>query len=66
MTDPVQKKRRWDLIVKMTHWGIVAAIIGNGMITGEKRYGVEGTLACGKTRVAGFDLKGGNRPPQHP
>jgi cytochrome b len=35
MTGANPKKRRWDPIVKMTHWGIVAAIIGNGLITGE-------------------------------
>lgn len=52
MTDTMQKKRRWDPIVKMTHWGIVAAIIGNGMITGEGSgahiwvgYGLAGLLA---------------------
>ena len=35
MTDTSPKKRRWDPIVKMTHWGIVTAVIGNGLITGE-------------------------------
>lgn len=35
MTDTSPKKRKWDPIVKMTHWGIVAAVIGNGLITGE-------------------------------
>lgn len=27
--------RRWDPIVKLTHWGIVAAIIGNALVTEE-------------------------------
>lgn len=35
MTDTSAKKRKWDPIVKMTHWGIVAAVISNGLITGE-------------------------------
>lgn len=35
MTDISASTRRWDPIVKMTHWGVVAAVIGNGVITGE-------------------------------
>lgn len=27
--------RRWDPIVKLTHWGIVAAVIGNALVTEE-------------------------------
>lgn len=27
--------RRWDPIVKLTHWGIVAAVIGNAIVTEE-------------------------------
>lgn len=29
------KPRRWDPIVKLTHWGIVAAVIGNALVTEE-------------------------------
>lgn len=28
-------RRRWDPIVKLTHWGIVAAVIGNALVTEE-------------------------------
>lgn len=27
--------RRWDPIVKLTHWGVVAAVIGNALVTEE-------------------------------
>lgn len=27
--------KRWDPIVKLTHWGIVAAVIGNALVTEE-------------------------------
>ena len=30
-----QTPRRWDPIVKLTHWGIVTAIIGNALVTEE-------------------------------
>lgn len=30
-----QPPRRWDPIVKLTHWGIVAAVIGNALVTEE-------------------------------
>lgn len=52
MTNANAKPRRWDPIVKMTHWGIVAAVIGNALITGEGSgahiwvgYAVAGLLA---------------------
>jgi len=28
-------RKRWDPIVKLTHWGIVAAVIGNAIVTEE-------------------------------
>jgi cytochrome b len=30
-----QKPRRWDPIVRLTHWGIVVAVIGNALVTKE-------------------------------
>ncbi len=30
-----QPPRRWDPIVKLTHWGVVAAVIGNAIVTEE-------------------------------
>lgn len=39
MTDTTEQitpqPRRWDPIVKLTHWGIVAAVIGNALVTEE-------------------------------
>ncbi len=35
MDDNSQPPRRWDPLVKLTHWGIVAAVIGNALITEE-------------------------------
>ena len=35
MEDQAKAPRRWDPIVKLTHWGIVAAIIGNALVTEE-------------------------------
>lgn len=35
MQDTVEKPRRWDPIVKVTHWGVVAAVIGNALVTEE-------------------------------
>ncbi|MBN8502423.1 MAG: cytochrome b/b6 domain-containing protein, partial [Sphingomonadales bacterium] len=35
MEHAVHTRRRWDPIVKLTHWGIVAAVIGNAIVTGE-------------------------------
>lgn len=35
MQNKVEGPRRWDPIVKLTHWGIVAAVIGNALITEE-------------------------------
>ena len=35
MKDQAKAPRRWDPIVKLTHWGIVAAIIGNALVTEE-------------------------------
>ena len=35
MDDNSQPLRRWDPLVKLTHWGIVAAVIGNALITEE-------------------------------
>lgn len=32
---PSPAPRRWDPIVKLTHWGIVAAVIGNAIVTEE-------------------------------
>ncbi|MBN8485174.1 MAG: cytochrome b/b6 domain-containing protein [Sphingomonadales bacterium] len=35
MNDQIAAPRRWDPIVKLTHWGIVAAVIGNALVTEE-------------------------------
>lgn len=35
MQDSQAAPRRWDPIVKLTHWGIVAAVIGNALVTEE-------------------------------
>ncbi|OXE36553.1 MAG: cytochrome B [Phenylobacterium zucineum] len=36
MSDTAEKQpRRWDSIVKLTHWGIVVAVIGNALVTRE-------------------------------
>lgn len=35
MTNALTKPRRWDPIVKLTHWGIVGAVIGNAIVTEE-------------------------------
>lgn len=35
MTNATEKPRRWDPIVKLTHWGIVTAIIANAIVTEE-------------------------------
>ena len=35
MENTAPAPRRWDPIVKLTHWGIVAAIIGNALVTEE-------------------------------
>ncbi|MFN3516918.1 MAG: cytochrome b/b6 domain-containing protein [Novosphingobium sp.] len=35
MNDQAAAPRRWDPIVKLTHWGIVAAVIGNALVTEE-------------------------------
>lgn len=35
MNDQTAAPRRWDPIVKLTHWGIVAAVIGNALVTEE-------------------------------
>lgn len=35
MTNVTAKPRRWDPIVKLTHWGIVTAIIANAIVTEE-------------------------------
>lgn len=32
---PEQAPRRWDPIVKLTHWGIVLGVIGNALVTEE-------------------------------
>ncbi len=52
MDDNLQPPRRWDPIVKLTHWGIVAAVIGNALVTEEGSgwhiwvgYGLAGLLA---------------------
>lgn len=46
------KPRRWDPIVKLTHWGVVTAVIGNALVTEEGSgwhiwvgYGLAGLLA---------------------
>jgi cytochrome b len=35
MQDGVKVPRRWDPIVKLAHWGIVIAVIGNALVTEE-------------------------------
>ncbi|HCF24533.1 MULTISPECIES: cytochrome b/b6 domain-containing protein [unclassified Novosphingobium] len=35
MEPSTELPRRWDPIVKLTHWGIVAAVIGNALVTEE-------------------------------
>lgn len=52
MTTNTTKPRRWDPIVKLTHWGVVAAIITNAIVTEEGSgwhiwvgYGLAGLLA---------------------
>lgn len=52
MTATTTRPRRWDPIVKLTHWGIVASVIGNALVTGEGSgwhiwvgYGLAGLLA---------------------
>lgn len=35
MTENIAKPRRWDPIVKLTHWGVVIAVIGNALVTEE-------------------------------
>lgn len=35
MAEDTVKPRRWDPIVKLTHWGIVIAVIGNTLVTEE-------------------------------
>ncbi len=34
-TPELTTPRRWDPIVKLTHWGVVAAVIGNAILTEE-------------------------------
>ncbi|USQ96462.1 cytochrome b/b6 domain-containing protein [Caulobacter sp. RL271] len=34
-TERVIPPRRWDPVIKLTHWGIVAAILVNGLVTEE-------------------------------
>lgn len=52
MTIATTKPRRWDPIVKLTHWGVVTAVIGNALVTEEGSgwhiwvgYGLAGLLA---------------------
>ncbi len=52
MTIATTKPRRWDPIVKLTHWGVVTAVIGNALVTEERSgwhiwvgYGLAGLLA---------------------
>lgn len=33
MTPTMTKRSRWDPVVKLTHWSIVAAVLGNAIIT---------------------------------
>lgn len=35
MEEPVQRRRAWDPIVKLTHWGVVTAVIANAIFTEE-------------------------------
>lgn len=35
MTNQTDRPRRWDPIVKLTHWGVVAAVITNALFTEE-------------------------------
>lgn len=52
MTNAITKPRRWDPIVKLTHWGVVTAVIANAIFTEEGSgwhiwagYGLAGLLA---------------------
>ena len=52
MEEQTAAPRRWDPIVKLTHWGVVAAVIGNAIFTEEGSgwhiwvgYGLAGLLA---------------------
>ena len=52
MINAITKPHRWDPIVKLTHWGIVTAVIANAIITEEGSgwhiwvgYGLAGLLA---------------------
>ena len=33
MSGAVQPARRWDPLVRITHWGVAAAVVANGLIT---------------------------------
>lgn len=35
MSGPVAPPRRWDPLVRLTHWGVAAAIVINGLLTEE-------------------------------
>ena len=35
MENQPDPRRRWDPIVKLTHWGVVLAVIANALVTGE-------------------------------
>lgn len=35
MDHNTEPRRRWDPIVKLTHWGVVVAVIANALVTGE-------------------------------
>lgn len=35
MTTVPDKPRRWDPVVRLTHWGVVCAVIGNALVTEE-------------------------------
>ena len=35
MDDQAKQPRRWDPIVKLTHWGVVTAVIANAIFTEE-------------------------------
>lgn len=35
MDNNIASPRRWDPVVKLTHWGVVAAVIGNALVTEE-------------------------------
>lgn len=52
MTTSIDHPRRWDPIVKLTHWGVVTAVIANALFTEEGSgwhiwvgYGLAGLLA---------------------